>query len=283
LLKVLVRTLRWEVSIVAPNRSVADTLAFLKCDPEIEGPQPPRREVVIEMTHGFPSLALSAGTTIGGSGDYLRGQLHRLLFGWRQEELPGIPIAHCASLTTEAGHILLLGEKGQGKTTLLLYLMALGWPVAGWQHLFLSGQRAVPNPLPLRATIGMLNHLPSEFADIVRACPSMTTLEGSPIYAVGPTTFGHPWKVRSRPVRQVVFVCGNQGGRSRLQRMDWETAMQRVLKDAMLPPTSRASALADIGAMISNAECLELWNGTVEQSRRLLEKLLHQCRDESSQ
>jgi energy-coupling factor transporter ATP-binding protein EcfA2 len=250
-------------------------LAFLKCDPEIEGRQPPRRELIIEMTHGFPSLVLSPGTTIGGSGDYLLGQLHGLLFGWRQEELPGTPIADCATVTTEAGHILLLGEKGQGKTTLLLYLMALGWPVAGWQHLFLSGQQALPNPLPLRVPIGILNHLPSESAAIVRALPSITTLEGSPIYAVGPTAFGHPWKIRSRPVRQVVFVSGNQGGRSRLQRMDWETAMQRVLKGAMLPPTNKASALANIGAMISNAECLELWNGTVEESRRLLEKLLH--------
>jgi hypothetical protein len=121
----------------------------------------------------------------------------------------------------------------------------------------------------------MLNHLPSEAADIVRAAPSITTLEGSPLFAVRPASFGYPWNVGARPVRRLVFVCGNQGGRSRLQRIDWQTAMQRVLKDVILPPANRAGALADVGAMVSAAECLELWNGTVEESRRLLEKLLH--------
>ena len=160
----------------------------------------------------------------------------------------------------------------------MLYLMALGWPVAAWHHLFLSGRMALPNPLPLLVPIGMLNHIPSDAADIVRASPSITTPEGSPIHAVDPTTFGHRWNISSRPVRRVVFVSGNQGGRSRLRRMDWEAAMQRILKVVVLPPTNRAGALADIGTMISAAECLELWNGTVEESRRLLEKLLHEMR-----
>ncbi|MBX9840982.1 MAG: hypothetical protein K2Z80_04145 [Xanthobacteraceae bacterium] len=275
MLKVLVRSLRHEVSITAPNRPVADTLAFLRSDPEIEGRWLPRYELVVGMAHGFPSLVLPDGARIEGSDGYLRARLHEWLFGWRQKELLGALVGNGATITTEAGHILLVGDKGQGKTTLLLYLMALGWPVAGWQDLFLSGQLALPNPVPFRIPLGMLDHLPGEAAEIVRAAPSIITLEGSPIYAVCPTAFGHPWNIRSRPVRQVVFVSGNQGGRSRLRRIDWETAMQRVLKAAVLPPANRAGALADIAATMSGAERLELWNGRVEESRRLLQSALH--------
>ena len=261
MLNIVARTIWRRLIIHAPDPASADILAYMRADPQIEGPLPERIDINIEPSHGFLRFALASGPSVQGSASHILSALHRLHFELTLDEFPGSPIIHGGTLTTGDGHVVFVGDKGAGKTTLLVYLASLGYPVAGDENIILDGNLAIPRPRSLRVKPGALRYLAPAAAEIVRRSPSTTDWEGSPLYAVEPSAFGREWRVSSRPIRHLVFLQANHGGRSRLRQLDPDQALRLLLRNVILPDTRRATALAWLRSSVSSANCWELWNG----------------------
>jgi hypothetical protein len=269
-LNTVARTIRRELNICAPDQRSADILAYMKASPQIEGSPPSRLDIDIQPIHGFLGFSLACGASAAGSASYLLSELHRLHFRLTCEEFPGCPIIHGGTLTADDGHVVFVGEKGAGKTTLLVHLASLGWPVTGDEHIIIDGKVAIPRPRSLRVKSGALRYLNAAAADIVRGSPSIPDWHGSPVYAVEPTAFGKEWLLRVLPIRHLVILRPNHGGRSKIRQLESDAALGLLLAHTILPDTGKPIALAWLKSATSSARCWELWTGRLEDSRDII-------------
>lgn len=270
MLSTILRTVRREFHIHAPDRAAHDVLAFIRARPEVEGPAPLRVDIAVERIHGFLRMEARAGAPVEGSADHLLADLHGLHFETTCAEHPGAPLIHAGTVSTDDGHVVLVGDKGVGKTTLLVYLATQGWPIAGDEHIVVEGGAGIPRPRSLRVKAGALRYLDADAAALIAGSPSIKDWLGAAVYAVQPSAFGRPWVIRSQPIRHLVFLQANHGGRSRLRRLDRDRSLERLLQNVLLPPTGKALALGALRSLVSTAQCWELWNGRLEDSQGIL-------------
>lgn len=273
MLSVSFRTLARDVHIHCPDRATADVLAYIAGNPQIEGAAPSRVDLDIEPVHGFLRLVTPDGLLVEGSAAAILDALYAMRFGMVRAECADALFAAGATLTTEAGHVLLVGEPGAGKSTLLVHLADLGWPVSGDQHLIVQDRGATPFPNTLRVWSGALPYLSARAAGIVRGSPRLAGWFDHPTYAVDQSVFGTPWKIRCLDLLHVVVMRANHGGRSSLQPLDRTLAMEAVLQDVLLPNSGQARSLGALRGLISSAHCWELSNGRLDDTRRLLQGL----------
>jgi hypothetical protein len=269
-LNIVVRTVKRELNILAPDRSCARVLAYMKACPQVEGPPPLRVELKVERTHGFLRLCFAPGFIAEGSASHILSELHRVHFHYTREEYPGSPLIHGGTLSTNRGHIVFVGDRGAGKTTLLFHLASLGWPVAADEHVVIDGEMAIPRPRSLRVKSGALPYLSPRASELVRASPSTPDWEGSLIYAVEPTVFGQPWLIRRSPLLHLVMLRANHGGRSKIRELDRDSALELLLPNVILPDTQKATALAWLRSATGSAKCWELWNGRLDDAQDII-------------
>jgi hypothetical protein len=273
MLNIVGRTVRHQLDVRAPDAASAEVISYIKASPTVEGPPPDRISINIEPFHGFLKMSLASGAKFEGSAQYILSVLHGLHFNLTTREFPGSPLIHGGTITTDEGHIVLVGDKWVGKTTLLVYLASQGWPVAGDEHLVVQGTEAIPRPRSMRVRPGALRYLSNDSKEIVQSCPWVPDWQGSPLFAVEPSAFGKEWKIRSGPIRHLVMLRANHGGRSRLRRLSPDQAFGSLLQSAILPSERRAMALAWLKLCTNASIWWELWTGRLEDT----EEILYQC------
>ena len=266
-------TLQQAFQLVVPDQASHRVLDYIRARPNIEGPPLPVTTLVAEPFHGVLRTGLSDGTAFEGSANSLLHELHRIHYEISRAERPEQPLLHAATIAADAGQVLVIGDKGSGKTTLMVHLAAHGWAIAGDENAFLSDGMAIARPRSLRVKAGALRLLEQADADLVRASPSIADWNGASIYAVEPSAFGRPWVIASRPVAAVVFLTSNFGGRSRIQRLRWQDAFERLLPNTLLPTAGKARALATLRSLAATPPCWELWHGRLDDTAQILTEL----------
>jgi hypothetical protein len=269
-LNIVVRTIKREMSIWAPDRRTGSILNYMKASPRIDGSPPQRLEFKVVPAHGFLRLSLGRGRFCEGSASHILSELHRLHFAYTRDEFPVSPMIHGGALSTDRGHIVFVGDKSVGKTTLLVYLASLGWPVTADEHVLIDGQMAIPRPRSLRVKAGTLPYLGPHASEIVRGSPWVADWEGSPIYAVEPTAFGQPWVIRRAPLSHLVIMRANHGGRSKIRKLNRDNAFRLLLPSVILPDARKAMALAWLKSAADTAQYWEFWNGRLEDSKDII-------------
>jgi len=201
----------------------------------------------------------------------LNGVFH-LLGAWMSEESRDTPILHAAMVSFEGRRLSLLGDKGFGKTTLMLRLIEEGAVVEGDEHVVIRPGGAITRPRRLHVKEPSLALVPA-LADAIRASPSITDWMGSRIFALAPSFGGSPWEIAERAIDHLVFVEPNFGGSSALSPISRDTAFARMMQTAFMPSESvgRAAALLRTLSATANAWRLEL--GGLDQAVRHLRKI----------
>lgn len=280
MLTVPVRTLRHELAIRAPDRKAADALRFMQARPRIPGEPAVRIDIEVDRSHGFLSLSLPGLPRHEGTAQSVLNELHGFHFDLTRAEFPEAALIHGGCLTFEDGHTVIVGDKGAGKTTLLARLAAEGWPVCGDEHVVVTGNGvAVARPRSLRIKPGTLAYLPPDARETVLSAPFVVDWQGAPIHAVEPSALGVDWVLHRRPIRNLVFLSGNHGGHSRLSRIGFDGAMERLLVNTILPQQGRVRALGEIAAVARSAQCWELRNGQLNETARHLYDAIHRFRE----
>lgn len=276
------RTLTRDVHIRCPDQNTADQLAFIGCNPEIEGERD-RVDLKIEACHGFLRLFKLGGACVEGSAGFILDELYRLRFEMVRAECPGGGLFLSAgTVTTAAGHIVFVGEAAVVMPALLVHLAQEGWPVTGDWLLIVEGGAARPFPSSLRVGLSALGRLSGRAADIVRSSPRIPGWFEQPTFAVQTSAFGKPCRIRQAPVLHAVVLEDNHGGRSGLQRLDRSLALEEMFKDMLLPGEGRARSLAEFMDLMACADCWRLTVGRLDDARRLLQGLPGIDQDDAS-
>lgn len=275
MLTISVRTLRHDLRIAAPDEAAAAALRFMQARPTVADMPAEPVDIAVERRYGFLHVRLPDGTLCEGTAQAVLNELHGLHFNLTRGEFPEAALLHGGCLSFADGHAVVIGDKAAGKTTLLTYLATSGWPVCGDEHVVLLGGEAMPRPRSLRIKGGTLAYLPQAARQHVLTAPFVTDWQGAPIYAVEPSALGVSWVLHRRPIRDLVFLTGNHGGRSRLRSLGFDDAIARLLPNTILPDRARAKTFAQLAGVVRGARCWELRNGQLDHAEECLYSALH--------
>jgi hypothetical protein len=197
--------------------------------------------VDIERHHGFLRAQLPHGGVVEGTSRHLLGMLHGLMFWDISQSHPGSPVIHGATVRIGERRLVVMADKGVGKTTLMLGLLAAGHQVEGDEHVVLEPEAAIARPRTLRVKSSSLR-LASDCAEQIRSKPSIEQWDGSRIYALSPSFYGRPWTISRGAIDGLVFLEPNHGGRSVAKPISRDEAFSRLMQTVFFP---RLSPLAE--------------------------------------
>src|SRR5207253_2106365 len=120
--------------------------------------------------------------------------LHELMFWDHLQSHAAWAMIHGATVMVGGKRLLLIGDKGQGKSTLALYLLTRGHAVEGDEHLAVGNETVFTRPRALRikpGTLALMQGLP----EAIYRAPRIETWDGLSVHAVDPSLFGRPWRI----------------------------------------------------------------------------------------
>lgn len=157
---------------------------------------------------------------------------HLRLGGW-------VPL-HGAMATVAGRRLLVLGEKGAGKTTLMLRLLYDGHAVEGDELVFTREGVAVPMPRSFHVKAGTEALIP-ELAGRLDRLPATSTSDGTRIAAFDPSVAGFPWHIAAGPIDGAFVLRPDRMAATCCSPLT-STELVRFVVDHALPLTDSRSA-----------------------------------------
>jgi hypothetical protein len=265
---IIVRTLSREYRIRTKSDELARELSILSAQPEMAGKSLQPYEVNIETFNGRHRAVAADQTLIEGTSVEVLSQLNLLIVTGVENEAPGAPVAHGASVVEENRRVLIFAMSGSGKSTLMLHLLSKGMAVEGDEHVVVLEQGVIVRPRPMYIKSGSLQVLP-HCAEKVEQCPSRCE-GGEIIYSVAPSVFGRPWRIEAGRADHLVFADPNHGWSSTLSPLPRDEAFQRLVRDCFLPETGQSGAIARLRRLSLEAQCWHLRLGNLSEAEHLI-------------
>ena len=120
---VVVRTLSRELRLHTNSDKAFAALSYLGADPVMPNAKLAPVDLTVEPLDRFFRIEPPGYLPVEGSIDTIMNGVFRLLANWLAEDAHGSPILHAAIATIEGQRFVFLGDKGFGKTTLMLCLI----------------------------------------------------------------------------------------------------------------------------------------------------------------
>ncbi len=255
---------------------IATSLSFLAAMPDMPYSANQIRKLKIESyADGFYDFAAPRN---GGPGtlSHMRVRAHSLLREIMLEECENSPVMHAASVIAAGKRIVLLADKGSGKTTLGLKCLAAGFQVEGDEHVVVRQAEVVARPRTLRVKQGSLKEVP-ELAEEIVASPAICDWNGDLIYSFEPRTNRIKWKIAPGAVDFLVFLSPNHGGLTSMKRISKTAAFEKVISNTFLPVAGKVAALGRLHTLVAGAECSQMRVGCLNGAINGLRELTTTC------
>jgi len=258
--------------VFAPDEAAHRALTFIAAAPEIEGRGLEPVDIAFERRFGFLAATLPHGALVEGTSRHVLGMLHGLMSWDLTQSHRGSPLIHGASVLVGGRRFVITGDKGAGKTTFMLSLLAAGHQVEGDEHLVLEADGVIARPRTLRVKPGTLRLVPG-LPDGLESTPTIDIWEGGLIHAVSPALFGRPWVVRPGRLDGIVFIAPNHGGRSVVARLSPNEAFQRLMRTVIFPGVSVLAETVRVRRLVTEAPAFELRLGDLSQAEFQMQQL----------
>jgi hypothetical protein len=270
--RVIVRTLSRELILHTPDEETFAALSYAGAEPLMVGRKLIPVELPVEACGKFYRLRPPGRGAVEGSVDAVLNGVFRLLGAWMSEDSRDTPMLHAAVVSFEGARLALLGDKGFGKTTLMLRLIEEGATVEGDENVVITPDGAITRPRRLHVKEASLPLVPA-LADAIRASPSTTDWMGSRVFACVPSLRGGRWEIAERPIDHLIFTEPNFGGASILSPLSPDAAFARMIETAFMPPQGRGRAAALLRTLGVTARAWRLQLGRLDQAAWHLRKI----------
>jgi len=269
--EVVVRTLSRELRLHTDDERAFAQLSYAGADPAMPPGERMPVDLVVQRIGESYRIEPPDGDSVDGSIDTVLTGVFRLLGSWFVDEAGNRPVIHAAIAVMEGQRFAFLGDKGAGKTTLMLKLIAEGFGVEGDEHAVLSEKGVIVRPRRLHVKESSLALFP-ELSAAIRNSPWAADWRGSRVFACPPSLCGAQWVIRDCPVEHLVFVESNFGGKSILAPLSGDAAFARLLETAFLPTTNRGAAAAKLRMLGAHASAWHLLAGDLNDAIWQLQK-----------
>lgn len=260
----------YRITLAAPEW--LKTMAYLECDPEINGPLP--QEITLHVTQAGPFVRLhepsKPGRDFAAIGD-LRDYLHSRLFG---ESLMGkLPLLHAACLLRGGRRVLLVGPKNAGKSTLTMALSQNGYEIEGDENVFVSFAGVTARPRACRVKEGTFKVLP-ELAGLAKTSSFITDFHGRKIYNISPSALGAPWRIATGRVAAVVVLHANHGGMSSIRRLPPLELTRALIAETVFTTQNKAICLTATTSLVAGCQGYDLSVGSLKAAINCISTVL---------
>jgi hypothetical protein len=269
---VITRTLRRRISLQSEDDAVLDALQFLACDPDIAGASAIDSTIRVDR-HGL-TYRIFHGDDLLGEKFNVRGVVEMVqghVFQLSIDDLPGAPVLHAACLRRGDRRLLLVGDKGTGKTTLTLRLLLHGYRIEGDENVFIRHGRVVARPRGLRVKEGSLRLVP-ELVDILPQLGYLTDHLDQRIYNLDPRLLGLDWRIEEGPADLIILLRANHGGYSSIRPVPTMWLVQEIMQEIGLREDARGAAIGAIVSLCSAAKGYDLSLGDHDQALRCIDR-----------
>ena len=232
---IIVRTLSRELSLHTDSDKAFAALSYIGADPVVANVALAPVDLTVEPFGSFFRVALPGRIPVEGSIDTIINRLFRLLADWLVEEARGSPILHAAIATIEGRRFAFLGDKGFGKTTLMLGLIATGNCGRGRRTHRRDARRSPHKAAPAACQ----RDFPRTRSRSAR-CDTLIARPKPTGWATGSTPVRRhsgerSWEIAEGPIDHLVFVEPNFGGSSILSPLALDEAFARLMETTFMP------------------------------------------------
>jgi hypothetical protein len=158
---------------------------------------------------------------------------------------------------------LVVGDKGVGKTTLMVSLLLSGFRIIGDELTLIREGGAMPFPRRFHikeGSTGLLQKMNSLFESL----PYNMTYYGQRMYSLAPQDAGYDWKIDEGEVRSVIYLEGNHGGKTRMEECPKYRMVEKVMPMTFFSDTADHLKIAEICRVIDKADCSIMYIGDLE-------------------
>ena len=268
---IVCRTLATEYRLHLPTEADAERFRFVEASPQM----PDELKVVDIAFRGGNGLYKAELPRIGpAEGDTNRclSRLSALLLRDQSWSHPGYPMVHGATLRVAGKRLLIVGDKGTGKSTLVLHMLARGHDADGDEHLVVLDGEVTARPRRLRIKPNSLEMV-ADLPEAILQSPILTDWNGLQHRSVDPAIFGRPWSIGRGKLDAILFATANRGGMSRLRAVSIGESFNRLRANGYLFPTSVGLAVARLRALALHTPAFELRLGTLDSAETQLVRL----------
>lgn len=268
----ITRTLRRRISLQSKDVAVLHALRYLACDPDIEGA--PALASTIRVEPHRHACRIFDGDDLLSEQFNVRGVvefLHAHIFQLSIDDLPSTPVLHAACLRRGERRLLLVGDKGAGKTTLTLRLLLHGYRMEGDENVFVRNGLVVARPRGLRIKENSSRFLP-ELADLLPQLGYLTDYLDQRVYNLDPRLLGFDWRIEEGRADVIILLRANHGGYSSIRPVPTMFLVQEIMQEVGLRAEARGAAIGSIVALCSGARGYDLSLGDHEQAIRCIDR-----------
>ena len=267
----IVRTLSRELRLHTENHEAFAALSYASADPIMADRSLTGVDLRVERIGSFFILRPPGRDPVEGSIDSILNGVFRLLGTWMAQDSSDTPIFHAAVAELGGQRIAIVGDKGFGKTTLMLKLIEQGARVEGDEHVVITPRGSITRPRRLHVKEPSLALVPA-LSNAIRSSPSTLDWMGRPVFACSPSFDGQPWEIIERGIDHIVFAEPNFGGTSILSPVSRDAAFGQMMATAFMPSQGRGKAAALLRNLSITTKAWRLQIGSLDQAAAHLQK-----------
>lgn len=160
---------------------------------------------------------------------------------------------------------LLIGDKGAGKSTLMMRLLFDGFLVGGDELVLVKNEEVIPFPRRFHLKSGGIDLLP-EFRFIIESVPYIQLYNGTLLYSFSPRDAGYDWKIESREAEVIFYLEPNHGGETGIEECPKYLMAKEVMARSLLSESHDHLKIGELCSMIDRADCYILHVGNLESA-----------------
>ncbi len=188
-------------------------------------------------------------------------------------DLGGWLSLHAALATIGGRRVLLVGDKGAGKTTLAVRLLVDGFDVEGDEMVVTRDGVALALPRRFHVKPGTAELVP-QIADALAASPRAGLDDGTSIVGLDPLDLGHPTRTAPGPVAGAVLLRANHGAGSTIEPIPTVDLVARCISHVRPGGDSRSQLFATLAALLGQVQGYEMAVGPLDDAVAVLTRVL---------
>ena len=160
----------------------------------------------------------------------------------------------------EGRRFIVVGDKGTGKSTLMVRLLLSGFRVTGDELVIVKGGEALPFPRRFHIKQGSVPLLP-EMAALFETLPWNDTTYGHKMFSFSPMDAGREWKVDAGKIDAVFHLEPNHGKKTYIEECPKYKMVERVMPMTYLSETEDHRKIPAVCRIVDEADCYVLGIG----------------------
>jgi hypothetical protein len=179
---------------------------------------------------------------------------------------------HAACADYRGSRFIVIGEKGVGKTTLMLHLL-LGqksFKVSGDELVIVRGDQAMPFPRRFHVKSGTFELL-SGYQAQIRKSPGFRIAPSSWLYAFSPAEAGFDWVIESKKVEAIFYISPNHKSPTRIEECAGLQMVKNIMPMSYYSESNEPFKIRELCRLVQNAKAYRIYLGKLDKVAKIIQ------------